>query len=149
MFKFVKPAGKNEEGKNCYDAMLLKDVDKIACEFWGVEEHPRFYASPILTLDGHTVEGLNWFDMLGHAIEDCQYRRHENGVYVSAKQQPDSGQGAIFEASAVSAEILRNATIGEKSAEELFACVNFYRPYIELLFHLQNEHGILFEALGW
>lgn len=147
MFKFVKLSGKNEEGKNCYDAMLLNDIDAIVCKFWNVEVHQKHYASPILTLDGRTVEGLNWFDMLGHAIEDCQYRRHKNGVYVDAKQQ--LGQGAIFEASAVSAEILRNATLGEKSAEELFACVNFYRPYIELLFHLQNEHGILFEALGW
>lgn len=147
MFKFVKPAGKNEEGKTIYEALTLNEIDKLVAQFWGVEVHQKHYASPILTLDGHTVEGLNWFDMLGHAIEDCQYRRHKNGVYVDAKQQ--LGQGAIFEASAVSAEILRNATLGEQSAEKLFACVNFYRPYIELLFHLQNEHGILFEALGW
>ena len=151
MFKFVKPAGKNEEGKTFYNALTLNEIDNLVAQFWGVEVHPKHYASPILTLDGRTVEGMNWFDTLGHAIENCQYRRHKNGVYVDAKQQPDEerGQGAIFEASAVSAEILRNATLGEQSAEKLFACVNFYRPYIELLFHLQNEHGILFEALGW
>ena len=151
MFKFVKVSGKNEEGKNCYDAMLLNDIDAIVCKFWNVEVHPKNYASPILTLDGRTVEGMNWFDMFGHAIENCQYRRHKNGVYVDAKQQPDEerGQGAIFEASAVSAEILRNATLGEQTAEELFACIQFYKPYIELLYHLQNEHNIYFEALGW
>ena len=151
MFKFVKVSGKNEEGKNCYNAMLLNDIDKIACEFWNVEIHLKNYASPILLLDGKEVKGMNWFDVLGNAIENCQFRRHKDGVYVSAKQQPDEerGQGAIFEASAVSAEILRNATLGEQSAEELFGCVEFYKPYIELLFHLQNEHGIYFEALGW
>ena len=151
MFKFVKVSGKNEEGKNCYNAMLLNDIDKIACEFWNVEIHLKNYASPILLLDGKEVKGMNWFDVLGTAIENCQFRRHKDGVYVSAKQQPDEerGQGAIFEASAVSAEILRNATLGEQSAEELFGCVEFYKPYIELLFHLQNEHGIYFEALGW
>lgn len=131
--------------------MLLNDIDKIACEFWNVEIHLKNYASPILLLDGKEVKGMNWFDVLGNAIENCQFRRHKDGVYVSAKQQPDEerGQGAIFEASAVSAEILRNATLGEQSAEELFGCVEFYKPYIELLFHLQNEHGIYFEALGW
>lgn len=151
MFKFVKVSGKNEEGKNCYNAMLLNDIDKIACEFWNVEIHLKNYASPILLLDGKEVKGMNWFDVLGNAIENCQFRRHKDGVYVSAKQQPDEerGQGAIFEASTVSAEVLRNATLGEQSAEELFGCVEFYKPYIELLFHLQNEHGIYFEALGW
>lgn len=151
MFKFVKPAGKNEEGKTFYEALKINEIDKIACEFWNVETHPKYYASPILILDGKEAKGMNWFDTIGQAIENCQYRKRKNGTYVSAKEQPDEerNQGAIFEASAVSAEILRNATLGEQTAEELFACIQFYKPYIELLYHLQNEHNIYFEALGW
>lgn len=154
MFKFVKLAGKNEEGRPIYEALTLNQIDKLACEFWGVEEHPRFYASPKILIGDIEVEyGANWFDTIGHAIEDCQYRCRQNSgeynYYHDAVEQPYKYQGPIFEASTVCAQIIRVASLATHSADDLEKSIKHYRPYIELLFHLQNEHGILFEALGW
>lgn len=152
MFQFVKPVGKNEEGRTIYETLTLNEIDKLACEFWGVEEHPRFYASPKILIGDKEFAGTNWFDTIGHAIEDCQYR-HTKGeghnYYHDAHEQPYKFRGAIFEASAVSAQLLRVGTIATTSAENLAEEIKYFQPYIELAFHLQNEHGILFEALGW
>lgn len=153
MFKFVKPTGKNEEGRTIYEALTINEIDKLACAFWGVEEHPKYYASPKHTVHGREFDGPNWFDTIGHAIEGCQYRcrRYDNGYnyYHDAHEQPDKFQGPIFEASAVSAQILRLATLATTSIDDLEKSINYYRPHIEFVFHLQKEHGILFEALGW
>ena len=152
MFKFVKPAGKNEEGRTIYEALTLNEIDKLACEFWGVEEHPRFYASPKILIGDKEFAGTNWFDTIGHAIEDCQYRNTKGegcNYYHDAYEQPTPFRGAIFEASAVSAQLLKIASIATHSADDLEASIKHYRPYIEFVFHLQNEHGIYFEALGW
>lgn len=153
MFKFVKPGGKNEEGRTLYTALTLNEIDKLACEFWGVEEHPKFYASPKYTVGDTEFSGPNWFDTIGHAIEGCQYRcrRYDDGYtyYHDAHEQPYKSQGAIFEASAVSAQLLRTASLATHSIEDLEKSILCYRPHIEFVFHLQNEHGILFEALGW
>lgn len=154
MFQFVKPAGKNEEGRTIYKALLLNEIDKLACAFWSVDESPKFYASPKYTVDGREFEGPNWFDTIGHAIEECQYRCRqgsggEYNYYHDAEDQPTIGHGPIFRANTVSAQILRLATLAETNAEGIFNSVKYYQPYIEFLFHLQNEHGILFEARGW
>lgn len=45
------------------------DVDKIACELWGLEVHPKEYAKPTIRREGERefafmVRGCNWYDDL-------------------------------------------------------------------------------------
>lgn len=143
MFKFIKPAGKNEEGKTFYEALTLNEVDKIACEFWGVEEHPKNYAE-------HPNRPFNWFDILGMAIQNC-YCLNNAGRCIKAFKQPDKDgrHAAIFKGDSVIAQIMETAWRGDTSFREISHALTFYQPYIELVLHLQNEHGILFETDGW
>lgn len=152
MFQFVKPSRKNNEGKTIYNALRLNEIDKLACEFWQVEESKTRYASPKVALNGKIEYGTNWFDTIGLSIESCQYRfcKKDNGNYYhDAIEQSTLSHGAIFDASAVSAQILRVASLATTSAEDLNKSIQYYQPYIEFVFHLQNEHNIYFEALGW
>lgn len=143
MFKFVKPAGKNEEGKTFYEALTLNEIDKIACEFWGVEEHSTKYAE-------HPEKNLSWFDVLGLAIQNC-YCLNKAGRCIKATEQPDKDgrHAAIFKGDSVIAQIMQTAWSGDTSFKEISHTLTFYQPYIELVLHLQNEHGILFETDGW
>lgn len=54
---------KNAEG----EALTMGALDKEAADFWGVEVHPKYYASP--------NQGLNWFDTIGYAITDSDNYR--------------------------------------------------------------------------
>lgn len=50
-------------------AVSISEIDSIAARFWGVEEHPKYYASP-------KGSSMNWFNTIGYAIA-------EQGNYVS------------------------------------------------------------------
>ena len=50
--------------------LTLQEVDTIAANFWGVEVDNKYYAAP------SSWGTMNWFDVLGMAIEDLYLHYH-------------------------------------------------------------------------
>lgn len=52
------------------NAMAINAIDKEICEFFGVEQHKKWYASPPIEDDSFKAKWnkINWFDYIGWMI---------------------------------------------------------------------------------
>lgn len=126
--------------------LSLKEMDTIVAAFWGKQVLPQEYAYPGEgTFYNHAP---NWFDILGHAIEDAQYFRtkHEDGSYSYHKAGYD--KNPEFQMDRLVSVILCNATVFPDDTDEVYNMLNFMKPYVELCFHLKAL-GITGIGLGW
>ena len=134
MFQF-----KNKKTNKIY---TLNEIDEISANFWGKEVHPKHYASP--------QDGVNWFDVLGRAIENLQHfhRKEADGSLYYYRACSANNKDAEFEMNEVAPMILCNLTRWNESAEEFATAVEYLKPYVELCFHLHNL-DIIGVGLGW
>lgn len=116
--------------------LTIEEVDTIAAAFWNVEVDSKYYAAP------PTWEMMNWFDVLGRAIEDLYFhytlkrdgtKRFRYGV--GDQSQPE------FKMEDVVAMILFIALTGNTDMRAIPVIPEIYKPFIELCFHLK-ELGI-------
>lgn len=135
---------KNIESGKIY---TLNEIDAIASDFWGKEVHSKEYAYPGEPKD-KWIHAPNWFDMLGHPIEDLQYfisHDAENRIiYKRSNKQRD----AEFDMQEVASLMLNDNTRYCDNAEDMLKMVNFIKPYIELCFHLKSLN-IVGVGCGW
>jgi hypothetical protein len=120
--------------------LTLGEMDAIVAEFWGVEVHPKWYACPP---DWPT---MNWFDCIGHGIEDLQYiytldhddnRKYHHGINGTNE----------FKMEKVIAMVLFNS-MAYASFKGMSYTASIYKPFIELCEHL-DKLGITSIGLGW
>jgi hypothetical protein len=135
---------KNIESGKIY---TLNEIDAIAADFWGKEVHPKKYAYPDEPLE-YGIHKPNWFDTLGHPIEDLQffvYKDEENRlIYKRSKTQRE----AEFDMVEVASLLLNDATRYSKSVESMYKTLEFIKPYIELCYHLKSLN-IVGIGRGW
>lgn len=93
-------------------AITLGELDKIVCEFWGVEFDNNNYAKPKNNYP-------DWFNVVGQSIA-CQ------------------PQGEI-EWHKVVGHICSIAAIGESEINTFVNSLEFYKPYIELCFYFSKQ----------
>lgn len=125
----------------------LNEVDEIVSKFWGKEVHPREYAYPGEAKD-RWIHTPNWFDMLGHPIEDLQfftYKDEENRLIYKRALKP---REAVFDMVEVASLMLNENTRHSESVEAMFAMVEFLKPYVELCYHLKSL-DIVGVGCGW
>lgn len=132
---------KNTQTNHIY---TLNEIDEIAAKFWGKKVHVREYARP-----GNKDEyAPNWFDMLGHPIEDLQYftnRDEENRLIYKRSNTP---REAEFDMREVASLLLNDTTRYQDNADDMLAMCAAVRPYIELCFHLRSLN-IVGIGRGW
>lgn len=124
------------------EILTINAVDTIAAKFWGKEVSNHRYATP--SSDGFSV---NWFDILGHAIEDLQYgNSHYDGKnhFVWAIKRDE----AVFSMPTVASMIIFQFTRNEDSAEHTLEMTKLLEPYIKLCYHLHSL-GVTAIAEGW
>lgn len=126
MFQFI-----NKETKQIY---TLNEIDEIVCNFWGVEIHPRNYAQP-------KTYGPNWFNVLGRAVEDCQYFKYHAFKVTDYYDK-------CFNMDIISSMILFQLTQYEETAENKFKQMEQLKPYVELCYHLKSLN-IVGSGHGW
>lgn len=114
----------------------INEIDEIAAKFWGKDVHPKEYAYP--GKGDAWVHNPNWFDIIGIAIENCQYMKTKWGNNPNNEWDMDK----------VASMILFQNTLYACSTAEKIKMVEFLRPYIDLCYHLMSLKitGI---ACGW
>lgn len=118
----------------------LNEVDTIAAKFWGKEVHPKYYASPY---EGHCSP--NWFDTIGHAVEDLQYFKSVSGYY---HRSLNGGTRAEFDMREVAALILNQVSRFDNSTEEIEETLKGLKPFLDLCYHLKSL-DIIGVGKGW
>jgi hypothetical protein len=116
--------------------LTLQEVDTIAANFWGVEVDSKYYAAP------SSWGMMNWFDVLGMAIEDLYLHYHlkNDGTKrfrygIGDQTQPE------FNMNDVAAMVLFRAMTGSSEALALEVIPKVYKDFIELCYHMK-ELGI-------
>lgn len=135
---------KNVETNYTY---TINEVDEIVAKFWGKEVHPREYAYPGEPKD-KWIHAPNWFDMLGHPIEDLQfftYKDSENKLIYKRSTKP---REAEFDMVEVASLMLNDNTRYSESVEAMYKMLEFIKPYVELCYHLKSLH-IVGVGCGW
>lgn len=135
---------KNIESGKIY---TLNEIDAIAADFWGKEVHPREYAYPGEARDMWSHKP-NWFDMIGHPIEDLQYFISHDAENRIIYKRSNKQREAEFEMQEVASLMLNDATRYCDSAEDMLKMANFIKPYLELCFHLKSLN-IVGVGRGW
>lgn len=128
------------------ETLTLNKIDEIAANFWGKEIKKDTYAYPG---EGNVFSHApNWFDVLGHAIEDLQYfvtKDSENHtIYIRSK----TPKKAEFDMADVAAMIVGNFNRHADSAESIVSMTEALKPYLDLCFHLKSLN-IIGIGLGW
>lgn len=120
--------------------LTLGEMDAIVAEFWGVEVHPKWYACPP---DWPT---MNWFDCIGHGIEDLQYiytlDRDDNRIYRYGIDGTNE-----FKMLKVISMVIFNSMVWD-DFEGISITPSVYKPFIELCEHF-DKLGITGIGLGW
>lgn len=135
---------KNIESDKIY---TLNEIDAIAADFWGKEIHPKEYAYPDKPLE-YDIHKPNWFDMLGHPIEDLQfftYKDEENRLIYKRSKKP---REAEFDMVEIASLMLNDATRYSESVEAMYKMLEFIKPYVELCYHLKSLN-IVGVGRGW
>jgi hypothetical protein len=131
---------KNSETKRTYS---LNEIDEIAANFWGKEVHPKMYACP-----GEDII-INWFDMLGHPIEDLQYFTSVDSDGKTIYSRAITPHEPVFDMQEVASFMLYdNARYALKNGDRTLFIANYLKPYIELCFHLKSLN-IVGVGCGW
>jgi hypothetical protein len=120
--------------------LTLGEMDAIVAEFWGVEVHPRWYACP------PEWPNMNWFDCIGHGIEDLQYiytlDRDDNRIYRYGIDGTNE-----FKMIKVISMVMFNSMVWN-DFEGISDTPSMYKPFIELCEYL-DKLGITGIGLGW
>lgn len=95
------------------NALTLGELDKIVCEFWGVELDSKNYAKPKNNYP-------DWFNMVGCSIASLP-------------------NGEIPEWNRVIGKLCEVAAIGETNINDFMQGLEFYKPYIELCFYFSKQ----------
>lgn len=130
---------KNIESGKIY---TINEIDEIAAKFWNKEVQKTTYATP-------NNCPLNWFDMIGHPIEDLQYFmwRDENNL-PHYRRARGNDREPEFDMEEVAALLLYDNTRYSKNASDIIRWVGSLLPFIELCFHLKSLN-IVGVGHGW
>lgn len=120
--------------------LTLGEMDAIVAEFWGVEVDPKWYACP------PECPTWNWFDCIGHGIEDLQYiytlDRDNNRKYCHGI----NGTNEFKMIKVISMVLFYGMVWDDFKGISIMPSV--YKPFIELCEHL-DKLGITGIGLGW
>lgn len=128
----------------------MNEIDQMACAFWGKEIDEEWYATP-------QGKEINWFDMIGHAIENAQYVKRDCKVIPYTFISRVDGQEVSTTVTTVPWNnvcvwLIKDNTSVNFKREKWFEIVQYattyLKPYLEFCKHLE-EQGIVAEALGW
>ena len=108
--------------------LTINEVDKIATDFWIKEIYPRFSTRPKNTLS------LNWFAVLGRAIEGLQYGKSD---YYETPLYRSSNVGNIRFDMATIAAFIASSNFKHANSTQVF-CETGVQPYIELCDYLKS-----------
>lgn len=136
---------KNIESGKVY---TINEIDEIVAKFWGKEVHPKEYAYPGEPRDGGWLHKPNWFDMLGHPIEDLQFfiNKDENSQIIYKRSEKP--RVAEFDMREVASLMLNCNTRYSDDVEDMYSMLNFIKPYVELCYHLRSLN-IVGVGCGW
>jgi hypothetical protein len=118
----------------------INEIDEIAAKFWGVEVDPKYYACP------NEWASMNWFDCIGHGIEDLQYiytldmngkKKYHHGI---------NGEPEFKMIKVISMVLFESTAWG--SFKSIDHAPYIYQPFIKLCEHL-DELGIVGVGCGW
>lgn len=101
--------------------ITFKEIDEIACKLWDINPREE-YAAP----KGYGLLGNTWKDVIGWAI---------------AKQPK-----GLVPPQRIIGELAGIAAIGESDYTTLINSLNYYKPYIDLVYELTKQ-GYRFESL--
>jgi hypothetical protein len=124
----------------------LNEIDEIAANFWGVEVDERRYACP--PVNGQFA--TNWFDILGHAIEDLQYfntKCLDGHLRYHKACEMDEMHNPMFKFDDIVPQLISNCIYAD-SMRSLEIGLEYCKPYIELCYHLKSM-DIVGVAMGW
>lgn len=111
-------------------AVDIKQLDKEAAEFWGVEVHPKNYAQP--ASDSYYTS--NWFDSIGYYIHspDSNYTKGWGNIKCSlwSIQARD-----LFRILYETQDIAAN----EHLHTRLHSIKTFLQPYFQLIDHWESK----------
>lgn len=125
----------------------INEIDEIAAKFWGKEVLTDEYAYPGEAMDGW-MHMPNWFDMLGHPIEDLQlftYENNEGQLIYKRAIKPGTSE---FDMSEVASLMLNEHTRCSENTQRMYSMLEVIKPYVELCFHLK-ELDIVGVGCGW
>jgi hypothetical protein len=125
----------------------LNEIDVICANFWGKAVHPKEYAYPGEPKD-RWIHAPNWFDMLGHPIEDLQFFTYKDSEGRLIYKRSNKPRDAEFDMVEVASLMLNENTRYSESIEAMFATVEFLKPYVELCYHLKSLN-IVGVGCGW
>lgn len=125
----------------------INEIDEIAAKFWGKEVHPREYAYPG-EAKSWFIHKPNWFDMLGHPIEDLQFFTYKDDEGRLIYKRSNKPRDAEFDMSEVASLMLNDNTRHSKNVEDIYGMLEFIRPYVELCFYLKSL-DIVGVGCGW
>jgi hypothetical protein len=118
-------------------------MDEIVANFWDVEIDKNEYACP-------TTNGLNWFDVLGHAIEDLQYfqtKRLDGSLCYHKACGMDEMYNPMFDFGSIIEQIISNCVCCNTMSDLKFG-LKWCKPYFELCYYLKSM-DIVGVAMGW
>lgn len=128
------------------ETLTLNKVDELAAQFWSKEVNNREYAYPGEgSMFSHAP---NWFDVLGHAIEDLQYFVTKDSENHTIYKRSKSPKKAEFGMNEVASMIVGNFTRHADNANDIVEMTTALKPYLELCFHLKSLN-IVGVGMGW
>ena len=128
------------------ETLTLNFIDELAANFWGKELKADTYAYPG---EGSWIShNPNWFDILGHAIEDLQYFSYKNDEGKIQYRRSKNVNVAEFDMAEVASMIVGNFNRHADSAKEIIEMTTALKPYLDLCFHLKSL-DIIGVGLGW
>ena len=137
-------------------ALTMGELDKEAAEFWGKEIHPKHYANPFpdepIPQDATVLEKIrinhknalnnahNWFDVIGLniACQDDYTSGWQNVVHTMVVQSLGDCLVSLRRDKPIElAEFVGDTEIhlGSSWEEELYATLNYYKPFVDLINH--------------
>jgi hypothetical protein len=133
---------KNIETNHIY---TLNEIDEIAAKFWCKEVHPRKYSYP-----GHEtpIHAPNWFDMLGHPIENLQFFTYKDEGNRLIYERSNNPREAEFDMVEIASLMLNDNTRYSESVDSMYKMLMYIKPYVELCYHLKSLN-IVGIGRGW
>jgi hypothetical protein len=124
----------------------LNEIDKIAANFWKVKVDEHDYACP----ESYGFGAMNWFDVLGHAIEDLQYFQTkclDGKLHYHKACGMDEMHNPMFDFGRIAKQLIFNCASSD-TIDSLESGLKWCKPYIELCYHLKSM-DIVGVAMGW
>lgn len=127
------------EGK----AVGINQLDKEACEFWGVELHPKQYASP-------SDQRINWFDCIGWNISITQRPTWRKVIMtliaesffdqlVKENKETKENTYVDFVVTGQTKEGENILHLPDDTEENLYILMQVHKPYVDLMNHWASK----------